>query len=174
MHRLTIILILFPLLVFSQEENSKRPANKHAIGLNLDATTGAGISYRHNYKNWTGEATTFASFSSFGRRYFINGLSLMYNTNFHNKVSSFIYAGGNFRFEGYKNTSIDPLQEMNYSLRLTTFGLGGGVNLNIIDLFDLTLRAGYAYYSLNSQHNSFNDRVNLGTLSLGVGIYYKF
>lgn len=162
MQKLIIIAACLPLMILGQEPN-KQPTNNHALGLNLDVTTGYGFSYRYNMKQWTGEVTLLPVFST-GSSLIISGFSVMYNTNFHDKVSPFLYIGGQ---SIYSRMEYTPSQyNINHAIAA---GLGGGVNINIIDLFDLSIKAGYALYSSRLPYSS-----NLVTFSSGLGIFYKF
>ena len=146
---------------------------RHSLGFSAGGTTGLGFSYRHFFPNRLGFQVTGVPIFGGGDFFSSTGLSLMYIFKEHEKVDLFSYLGNHLiyeRFTYYQAPITFPDPQPGDEVikeRLTyNIGFGAGVNIHFWEFIDLSLKAGYGIYNVNSSPAT--------NIAAGIGVYYRF
>jgi hypothetical protein len=162
----------------AQEEVSalSRQSFKNGLGLHAGAATGLGFSYRYFPEKWGIQVTGIPVFNGDKNYFASSAISVLYKIKEHKKVDLFGYLGNHLIFQRYQeylyypdpwpDPWVEPEPTYTTSRRYNV-ALGVGVNIQLWEILDLSLQAGYG---LSSYNNS-----PLTTLLSGeIGLYYKF
>jgi hypothetical protein len=153
-----ILLVIFSLEIFAQQNTDKvlkpkKDTFNNSLGFSAGISTGAGLSYRHYFKDF-GIQTTFISIGPVEDLSGSLGISLLKPLIYANNINFYAYQGNHFFLESRIN-------------RFSIHGLGLGLEFIKLEHLGFNLMWGAAYYYHHTEEHFLS-------LTGEIGIFYKF
>jgi hypothetical protein len=174
MKKFSLALLAFALSMSVIGQTSIEPTRlKHYIGMDAGASSGYGLSYRYQPKQWGIQINTFPAVSP--NEYHISvGATVIRSLYQTNKMQFFLYYGNHLLFEKTESSYYYGYDSYANSETYTTkehqwrTGIGPGFEIYIAKRLSLNGRFGFAYYSKTAYEDW---QINADG---GIGLHFMF
>jgi hypothetical protein len=170
MKKFSLALVAFVLSVSVAGQTSIEPTRlKHYIGMDAAASSGYGLSYRYQPKQWGIQVNMFPAVSP--NEYHISvGATVIRSLYQTNKMQFFLYYGNHLLFEKTESSYYYSSYENTYTTTEHQWrtGIGPGFEVYIAKRLSLNGRFGFAYFS---ETTSEDWRISADG---GIGLHFMF